>query len=232
MNDRRKFLTHLSTGTAGLLAATATGTAFASKKTTQTHEANPSKLHGRGQLPEVEVETSEGKHLRLYADLLKGNVVLVNYMSIVNEEAVPITAKLVEIVNKLDPTMRGNVHIVSITTDPGHDTPARLRVFAKRMGATEKGWHFVRMSTEGSMLVSARFHRHPMAPDPRSRIAVISYGNEPVGLWGLFPMRISPDDAVMRIASIFSGKPHSGALRRAGPRKLDAAGMPFNNRIA
>lgn len=233
MNERRKFLANLSTGAVGLLAGTATGAAVAAavgKKPARS--ANPAKLHGPGQLPEVTVETSEGRKLKLYADLIKGKIVLINYMAINNEQALPITAKLLEITRRLGSKLGSEVHVVSITSDPEHDTPARLRDFAKRMGVPEKGWHFVRMSNESSMLVSARLHRHPMAPDPRSRLGVISYGNEPVGLWGLFPMNISPDDAALRIASVLPGKPHSGAPRRAGPRKLNEAGMAFNHRIA
>lgn len=216
-----------------MLAGTAAGAAVAGavgKKPAR--DAARAKLHGPGQLPEVSVETSEGKRLKLYADLIKGKVVLINYMAINNEQALPITAKLLEITRKLGPKVGSEVQVISITSDPEHDTPARLRDFAKRMDVPEHGWHFVRMSNESSMLVAARLHRHAMAPDPRSRIGVISYGNEPVGLWGLFPMNISADDATLRIASVLPGKPLDGAPRRAGPRKLSEAGAPFNHRIA
>jgi len=235
MNERRKFLTSLSAGAMMLLAETATGGAVvtaAGKKPMAMRNMDRGKLHGPGQIPEVLVETSEGKHLRFYADLIKGKVVLVNYMAIRNEKASPVTAKLLEISRCLGVKLGSEIHIVSITSDPKHDTPARLRAFAKRMGVPGKGWQFVRMSGESSMLVSARLHRHPMAPNPNSHIGVVSYGNEPVGLWGLFPVDISADDATLRIASVFSGKSRGGALRRAGPRKLDEAGMAFNHRIA
>ena len=238
MNERRKFLTSLSQGAVGLLAGTAAGVAVAAaagKKSPLSDKAlnaNRGKLFGPGRIPEVKVETSEGKSLWLYADLIKGKIVLINYMAINNEQALPMTAKVLEIAKRLGPKLGKDVHIISITSDPAHDTPARLRSFAKRMGVPAQGWQFVRMSDESSMLVAARLHRHAMAPDPRSRIGVINYGNEPVGLWGLFPMDVSPDDAMLRIASVLPGKPLSGAPRRAGPRKLSEAGMTFNHRIA
>jgi protein SCO1/2 len=235
MNERRKFLAGLSAGAMMLLAETATGAAVATatgKKPVAGHQMDRGKLHGPGQIPEVMVETSAGKRLRFYADLIKGKVVLVNYMAIRNENTSPVTTKLLEISRRLGAKLGSEIHIVSITSDPKHDTPARLRAFAKRMGTPEKGWQFVRMSDASSMLVSARLHRHPMAPSPSSRVGVISYGNEPVGLWGLFPVDISPDDAALRIASVFAGKSHGGAPRRAGPRKLGEAGMAFNHRIA
>lgn len=235
MNERRRFLGLLSRGTMGLVATVTSIGAIAgavAKKSARLRRVSP-KLFGPGQIPEVVVEGSDQKSLRFYNDLIKGKVVLVNYMSIDNEAALPITAKLLEIAKGLGSKLGTEIHIVSITSDPLHDTPARLRAFVARMGIPAHGWHFVRMtSKQDSMIVSARLHRHPMLPDPHARVAAIHYGNEPVGVWGVFPASISPDDALMRIATILPGQPHAGPARRAGPRKLDAAGMPFNHRVA
>ncbi len=238
MNDRRKFLVNVSSGAAGLLATGfAAGAVAAAAKGKSMHRRaiqylSPDELLGPSQFPEVTVESSDGKTVKLYADLIKGKVVLINYMAINNEKAFPITTELLEIARRLGPKLGAEVHMISITSDPEHDTPARLRAFAKRMGVPKQGWHFVRMSGKNSAIVSARLYRHPMPPDPHTRLGVINYGNETVGLWGLFPMGISPEDAAMRIASVMSGKPISGPMRRAGPRKLDEIGQAFNNRIA
>ncbi len=237
MNERRKFLENMSKGAAGLVASAVTGGAFASAMSgmpstrSKPGMSQPVKLHGPGQLPEAEVQTSDGKKARLYADLIKGKVVLINYMAIGNESALPITATLLQIAQRLGPKLGSEIHIISITSDPAHDTPARLRAFADKMGIPKRGWQFVRMSDESSTIVAARLHRHPMKPEPRSRIGTISYGNEPVGLWGLFPMHIESDDAMLRITSIMPGKPHAGIPRRAGPRKLGEQGAAFNSRI-
>lgn len=235
MNERRKFLEQVTKGAAGLAVASIAGGALAAAEKSveigKQGAARVVKLHGPGQIPEVEVQTSDGKFVKLYADLIKGKVVLINYMAIENEKELPITAALLRIAQRLGPKLGSDVHIISITSDPGHDTPARLRAFAKRMGVHERGWHFVRMSNESSMIVTARLHRHAMGPMPHSHIGPISYGNEPVGLWGLFPMHIDPDDAMLRISAILSSAPHAGTLRRAGPRKLGSEGASFNNRI-
>jgi len=238
MDNRRKFLVDLSIGATGLLAAGAVASAIAGA--VESKHGQPKgvqffsidKLHGRGQLPEATVETSDGKTVQFYADLIKGKVVLINYMSIDNEKDFPIVGGLLEVTQQLKSKLGTDLHIVSITSDPVRDTPARLRAFAKRMGIPKQGWHFVRMSGKDSAIVSARLHRHPMPPDPRSRISVIHYGNEPLGLWGMFPVGIAPVDAAMRVASVMPGKPIGGEMRRAGPRKRDEAGHAFNNRIA
>jgi hypothetical protein len=240
MSNRRKFLTDLSMAAAGLVVAGTAAGAVAKAAGKKACEMTPKeiglmssdKLLGRGQLPEAMVETSDGRTVRLYADLIKGKVVVINHMAIDNETSLPVVANLLKITRHLKLKLGADVHIISITSDPVRDTPARLRAFAKRMGVPKQGWEFVRMSGADNTIVSARLYRHPMAPNPKTRLGVVSYGNEAVGLWGLFPVDISPEDAAMRIASVVSGQPVSGPLRKAGPRKLDEAGMAFNHRIA
>lgn len=232
MNNRRDFLKHLSGTAAGLLVA-GTGLGATARAAHAHHPVllDPSTLHGPSRFPEAVVEDSHGRKRKLYADLVKGKVVLINYMAIDNEEAFPVTASLAEILRRLDQRGRARIHLVSITSDPVHDTPARLRDFTRRLG-TSDGWDFVRLSGNDSAVVSARLNRHAHRPDPRAGLDVIHYGNEPVGLWGVFPAGIHPDDAAMRVARILPGEPVTGPARRAGPRRLDSTGHPFNHRLA
>lgn len=232
MNERRKFLVKFSGAAAGLLAAGA-ATAKKDRPTVNNKKLlTPERLHGRSQFPEAQVETFHGKSMRMYADLVKGKAVVINYMAINNEEAFPITQKLVDIASRLGPKLGSELHFISITSDPAKDTPERLREFAKRMGVPAKGWEFVRMAYEDSLVVSARLYRHDRTPDPHTTLDTVHYGNDAVGMWGQFPSTISTDDAVMRISSILLGKPVTGPMRQAGPRRLGERGLPFNNRIA
>jgi cytochrome oxidase Cu insertion factor (SCO1/SenC/PrrC family) len=238
MNNRRKFLVNFSSGAAGLLlagaAAAATTDVVAKEKPKYADQKSlgTDMLQGSGEFPEVTVETSEGKTLKLYKDLVQDKVVLIHYMSIRNEAAFPVVAKVLEIAKRFGSKLGQDVHIISITSDPQYDTTARLRVFAKHMGVPRKGWDFVRMSGESSTLVASRMHGHAHHPMPKALVDLIQYGNETVGLWGGFPANIEPDDAVLRVTSVFPGKPVSGPLRRGGPRPLGAPGMSFNNRVA
>ncbi|MDE2150092.1 MAG: hypothetical protein KGJ55_09770 [Gammaproteobacteria bacterium] len=233
MNERRKFLVKFSGAAAGLLAAGA-ATANQSKPVAidRGKLLTREKLQGRSQFPEAAAENSRGQLVRLYADLIRGKAVVINYMAIGNEQAFPITAKLVEVAHRLGPRLGSEVHFISITSDPVHDTPQRLREFAKRMGVPEKGWQFVRLADDDNLVVSARLYRHPRRPDPHTQLDTVHYGNDAVGVWGQFPSTISTEDAVMRVSSILPGKPVTGPMRQAGPRKLGEPGLPFNNRIA
>ena len=237
MNNRRKFLVNFSSGAAGLMlagAAMAGSDVVANQKPKFAGQKSLSTdlLQGSGEFPEVTVETSDGKTVKFYQDLVQNKVVLIHYMSIRNEAAFPIVAKVLEIAKRFGSKVGTDVSIISITSDPQHDTPARLRVFAKHMGVPKKGWSFVRMSGESSTLVASRMHGHAHHPMPKAAIDLIQYGNESVGLWGGFPANIESEDAVLRVTSVLPGEPVSGPLRRAGPRPLGAPGMSFNNRIA
>lgn len=238
MNNRRTFLVNASAALAGVFTGSFASSALAKamapmrRGRVKPYTDDSGELHGPGKIPEVMCETSDGKRVRFYADLVQGKVVLINFTSIGNEAKLPVTAKMLEIAKRLGPKLGTEVHIISVTNDPDHDTPARLRAFRKRAGAPARGWTFIRLSARNSMIVTARLHRHPMQPMPSTRVSVISYGNEPVGLWGMFPHAISIDDAMLRIASILPGRSPAGAPHRAGPRPLGAPGLSFNSRIA
>ncbi len=232
MNDRRKFLKGVSGAAAGLAATAAVGAVQQGSTAKKGAKLTRAKLYGRAQLPEAMVETMDGKRLHLYADLIRGKAVVLNYMAIDNEARFPITAKLVEIAKKLGPRFGKDVQFISITSDAVRDTPARLRAFARKMGVPDHGWQFVRvLSEEEGAVLAMRLYRHHRKPDPHTRLDAMHYGNEPVGLWGLFPSSIAADDAVLRIRSILPGGRSDGEMRRAGPRKLDEAGLPFNHRV-
>lgn len=236
MTSRREFLANLSTGAAGLLAMGAAAVAVAGEgEHAHSGAARPidgGVLHGPSQFPEATIQTSDGKTARLYTDLIKGKVVIINYMAIDNEKNLPMTQKILGISQQLGAKVGTDLHIISITSDPLRDTPSRLRAFAKRMGVPKHGWQFVSMSQKDSTIVATRLHGHHHHPNPNARIDVVHYGNDAVGLWGAFPLAILAEDAVMRVSSVLPGQPIEGPARRAGPRPLKGDGMAFNHRIA
>ncbi len=190
-----------------------------------------SNLQGKAQLPELTVQTQDGSVVQLYADLMKGKVITMNFMSIANETNFPISATLREVSRLLGDRLGTDVHMISITNDPQNDTPQRLREFADNIGAPA-GWYFVRASHVDSAMVAARLYRYGRRPELSTKVDLIHYGNEAAGLWSAFPATIHPEDAAMRIVSVSNGTPVSGLLRQAGPRRLGETGSAVNNRIA
>lgn len=226
MNERRKFLAGLSL--AGLLPAVNAAQAMTTGQESA-HDHGGVQLHGRSQLPETTVETHDGRTVQLYGDLIRNKVVVINFMSIANEENFPISANLAEFAKLLGDRMEEEVRIISITGDPENDTVERLAAFAEKFGAP-KGWIFVRAPNGGSAAYASRLYKHGRDPSRPASVDIAHYGNDAVGLWASFPALIAPEDALWRVKSVMNGKPVTGELVQAGPRRLDEAGPSFNNR--
>ena len=63
-------------------------------------------------------------------------------MSVKSEKKFPVTGNLAKVQELVGDKLGRGTFMVSITTDPEHDTPAVLEAFAKKHGAKE-GWIFV-----------------------------------------------------------------------------------------
>lgn len=171
--------------------------------------------------PNVAVTNHNGLTVPFYETFIRDRVVMLNFMSIRDEEHLPATAMMSRVVDLLGDKVGRDVHVYSVTRDPGYDTPERLAEFASRFNAPE-GWHFLTGSQQHCADLAFRMYRmgHSTLPGPR-KVDVVFYGNGKVGLWGAFPLDIQPEDAAERITWLMPRKrPADGKLRRAGPRKL------------
>lgn len=185
----------------------------------------------KGSVPDVLVETHEGKIVRLYTDLIQNRVVTVNFTSLAQEASVPISSRLAETAALLGDRLGREVWMISISSDPHNDTAERLAAFHKKVGGY-RGWTFVRASEPSAAAVAHRFYRCGRDVVLGGKIDIVQYGNAKVGLWGAFPWDIKPHDAANRITWVMPRVVPAGELRRAGPRRLAAAGDPSNNRNA
>ena len=93
-----------------------------------------------------------------------------------------------------DPALKDRVHLVSITFDPSHDTPAVLQTHAKGLHADPRVWTFLTGAPDAIDHVAERFgvsvtHEDDPAQtithnlrteviDPKGRVATIYSGNE------------------------------------------------------
>jgi cytochrome oxidase Cu insertion factor (SCO1/SenC/PrrC family) len=84
--------------------------------------------------------TEEGERVRFYSDVLAGRVVVVDFVFTRCIGACPLlTSKLLQLRRALGDASR-EVRFVSISVDPGFDTPAELKRFATKHGADDAGW--------------------------------------------------------------------------------------------
>src|SRR2546422_8254898 len=84
-------------------------------------------------LPNVIVQTQDGTRVRFYDDLIKGKVVLINFMFTSCTTQCPLTtANLVKVEEALGENLGRDVSMISITVDPAVDTPAVLKKYSQR----------------------------------------------------------------------------------------------------
>jgi protein SCO1 len=123
----------------------------------------------------------DGKQLRLYSDILKGNVVIINSFystcSSVCRVTIPVFKQLQ---NELGERVGKDVRLISITVDPESDTPEVLRKYAAGVGA-KPGWVFLTGDKQTVDQVLYRLGLYAEAKENHSNVFII--GNEPTGLW-------------------------------------------------
>ncbi len=244
MEERRKFLKSLGATTVGATAAGVAGSLAvdANGEAAATTPAAPVKIDPRlrDAFPDVEVTAHTGEKFRFYDDLIRDKVVMINFMSTRNEQGFPVTAKMADIAAQLGDRLGKDVFIISISRDPAYDTPRRLAAFAQKHGVG-KGWYLVTGTYAAAGALETRMYRHKhesgaltsaLCTGRDRKVDIVFYGNGGAGVWGTFPVDIRPDDAATRITWVMPGKMPTGAPRRAGPRRLNAAERLSHNRDA
>lgn len=129
----------------------------------------------------VELVSQDGETLRLYEDLLRGRVVVINAIFTTCTGICPVMCqKLVKVQEMVGDRLGKDVHILSITLDPETDTPAKLKEYAAQWGA-RPGWYF--LTGEQENVKQALFKLGQYVEQKETHKAVIIVGNEPTGLW-------------------------------------------------
>jgi protein SCO1/2 len=191
-----------------------------------------------GYFPNLVVVTHENRRALFYDDLLRGKIVLVNFMSIKDEAVHRATETLVEVQSQLlrSQVIRSqngdhldDVFMYSITVDPWHDTPQALAEFAEQHGV-QPGWLFLTAAPDDIESLRSRFFAHAAhsaGPAADCSMSMIRYGNEAAGIWGAAPTT-SPADAIATRVSWVQSRPLPvGPSRRKGPMPLElSAGRP------
>jgi len=97
----------------------------------------------RQRIPDVTLLDQTGKGVRFYSDLVHGKVVVVQFIFTSCNLICPMLGSSF---SRLQAALGGRlgkeVYLISITTDPTNDTPARLDAWGARFGA-RPGWTLV-----------------------------------------------------------------------------------------
>lgn len=87
--------------------------------------------------------THDGKPVRMYNDLIKGKIALINFFYTSCEEFCPRTmACLAKVQDLIGDRLGRDIFMYSFTLKPEEDTPEKLRAYHKGIGA-KPGWTFL-----------------------------------------------------------------------------------------
>ena len=140
---------------------------------------------GANYFPNVPLVTQDGKTIHFYDDMLKGKIVLINFIYTECGDVCPLeTAKLAQVYRLLGDRVGKDIYFYSISVDPEHDTPAVLKAYAKKFHAGE-GWYFLTGKREDidavrkKIGIASRPNEDPVTGHTTS----LTLGNEPQGQW-------------------------------------------------
>ena len=141
------------------------------------HTLSPSEKY----FSDVELINQDGQKLRFYNDVLKNKVVIINtFFTTCTSVCPPMNRNLEKIQDALGDRLGKDAFLVSISVDPGTDTPLRLKDYARRFHA-RSGWLFLTGKKENVDWALYKLGQYVETKDDHSTIIII--GNEPKGLW-------------------------------------------------
>ena len=136
---------------------------------------------GRNYFTDVELTNQQGQKVRFYSDLIAGKTVVINSFYSTCAGICPVMAGTFKrIQTELGDRLGRDVILISVTVDPETDTPARLRDYAKSIGA-KPGWIFVTGKRENVDAALGRLGLRAASKEEHTAVMII--GNEPKGLW-------------------------------------------------
>lgn len=134
-----------------------------------------------GYIPNVSVVDQDGRPLAFYDDLIKGKVVVVNFIYTTCRDLCPLmTARLARLQDLLGAAVGRDIFFVSVTIDPERDTPDKLKEHSEAF-RTGPGWTFVTGRREDIDVIRYRLGERSRAlVEHRNQILL---GNDRTGNW-------------------------------------------------
>jgi Uncharacterized protein SCO1/SenC/PrrC, involved in biogenesis of respiratory and photosynthetic systems len=94
-------------------------------------------------IPDVEVLNQDGEKRKFYTDMVKGKIVVVNFIYTSCKAMCPLSGDNFARLQTLLGTRLGkDVYLLSITTDPETDSPQKLKTWSERF-KPKAGWDFI-----------------------------------------------------------------------------------------
>ena len=157
---------------------------------------------------DVELINQNGEQMRLYSDLLKDKVVVINFFfATCQGVCLPMNRNLEKVQEALGERLGKDLYIISITVDPTVDTPASLKEYAKKMNA-KPGWHFITGTKENVEFALRKLGQYVDNKENHTNLIII--GNERTGLWKKAFGLAKSDELNKVVESVLNDQPTGG----------------------
>ncbi|HET8745228.1 MAG TPA: SCO family protein [Ramlibacter sp.] len=157
----------------------------------------------RNALPNVELQTHQGRTVRFYDDLVRDKLVVINMMYAgCNNTCPPATHNLVKVQHMLKDRVGKDIFMYSLTLRPEQDAPEDLAQFA-RQHEVQEGWLF--LTGKPRDVERLRFALGFYDPDEKvdrqegRHVGMVRIGNDPFQRWGMAPALADPRQIVAAI---------------------------------
>lgn len=167
--------------------------------------------------PNVPLVTHEGEKVYFYDDLIKGKVVVINFIYTTCPDSCPLeTAQLREVQDILGERVGKDIFMYSISINPDQDTPETLKHYADKF-AVKPGWLFLTGNKDDITLLQKRFGMYvdetQNGDDLDHDISMIA-GNEAIGMW----VKRSPFESPKGLANLIGYRLFDGMVHRKDAR--------------
>lgn len=167
--------------------------------------------------PNLVLLTQDNKPVRFYDDLLKGKIVLINFL-FTNCKGVcsPMTANLVKVQKYLGERVGREVVMISLSVDPLTDTPAVLKKYADSFKA-QPGWYFLTGDKKNVDWVLYKLGGYVETREQHSGVLII--GNEATGEWMKVHAMSNPTDIANAVTKLAATTKETNQERVSNPER-------------
>jgi protein SCO1/2 len=163
---------------------------------------------------DVELINQNGERMRLYSDVLKNRVVVVNaFFATCQGSCLPMNRNLEKLQATFKERMGKDLYIVSISVDPTVDTPQALKEYAKKLNAAP-GRLFLTGKKENVDWALYKLGQYVAQREQHTNVFII--GNERTGLWKKAFGLAQPDELIKIVESVLDDKPATTATTPGG----------------
>ena len=191
----------------GAVGGTSRQSTQASSQPRATVSQNPATTESPAQkyFTDVVLVNQNGEKMRLYSDLLKGKVVIINsFFATCQGSCLPMNRNLEKVQEAMGDRVGKDLYIISISVDPVVDSPAKLKEYSKKLHA-RPGWYFLTGEKQNVDFALRKLGEY--VADKQDHLNIFIIGNERTGLWkkafGLAPS----DELVKVVLSVLNDQP-------------------------